>query len=60
MNNIPKNKCSFCVYYTGSSCMVTPSAYYCKRATDEYYQYLQSRKNNQMKQKSLRPWDKKK
>jgi hypothetical protein len=40
--------------------MVTPSAYYCKAANDEYYQYLQSKKANQPTQKSFRPWDKKK
>jgi hypothetical protein len=40
--------------------MVTPSAYYCKAANDEYYQYLQSKKANQPIQKSFRPWDKKK
>lgn len=55
-----KNKCSFCTYWTGRSCMVTPSTYYCKAATDEYYQYLQNTKNNQTTQKSLRSWDKKK
>ena len=58
MKNNPKTKCDFCVYWTGSGCMVTPNTYYCKRATDEYYQYLQSKKTNQQAQKSLRPWDK--
>lgn len=54
-----KTKCSFCRYATQSGCMVTPSKYYCKAANDEYYQYLQSLKNIQTVQKSLRPWDRK-
>ena len=53
-----KNKCSFCIYWTGRSCMVTPSAYYCKAASDEYYQYLKNSKIAQQPQKSFRPWDK--
>lgn len=59
MENKIKNKCSFCRYWSGSSCMVTPSSYYCKQANDEYYQYLQSKKANQPIQKSLRSWDRK-
>lgn len=59
MNKQLKTKCSFCRYATRSGCMVTPSAYYCKAANDEYYQYLQSKKTAQQTQKSLRPWDKK-
>ena len=55
------NKCSFCRYWTGSGCMVTPNSHYCKDANDEYYRYLQN-KNNPYKQptpKSLRSWDRK-
>ena len=60
MNNI-KNKCSFCKYYSGTSCMVTPNSFYCKDANDEYYQYLQKRKGEVPKTtKSLRSWDKRK
>ena len=51
------SKCSFCSYATHSGCMVTPNSYYCKKATDEYYQYL--RNSKQPAVKSLRPWDKK-
>ena len=52
-------KCSFCKYATKSGCMVKPSAYNCKEANDEYWQYVQNNKNNLQTQKSLRPWDKK-
>lgn len=58
MNQQYKTKCSFCRYATSSGCMVTPNHYYCKAATDEYYQWLQSSKNTQQVQKSLRSWDK--
>lgn len=51
-------KCSFCKYYSGSSCMTTPNSYMCKAASDEYYQYLQARKVQSQPQKSLRAWDK--
>ncbi len=57
MNN-PKSKCSFCKYWTGRGCMVTPNSYYCKEANNEYYQYLQNKKISQPAQKSLRSWDK--
>ena len=52
------NKCSFCKYFSGKSCMATPNSSYCREATDEYYQYI---RNNQKQpaQKSLRSWDKK-
>lgn len=59
MNNQSKNKCSFCQYSTSSGCMVTPNSYYCKKATDEYCQYLKNKNNKQHVQKSLRYWDKK-
>lgn len=54
------SKCSFCSYATKSGCMVTPNSYYCKKAADEYYQYIRN-KNNKIAQpqtKSLRKWDK--
>ena len=61
MSNQNKTKCSFCRYWTGYGCMVTPNSHYCKEANDEYYQYL--RTNNvgtkQPVTKSLRSWDKK-
>jgi hypothetical protein len=53
------NKCTFCKYATKSGCMVTPNSYYCKEATNEYYQHLQNSKTTQQVQKSLRAWDKK-
>ena len=52
------NKCNFCRYKTSSGCMVTPNSYYCKEANDEFYRYLQNKKNPQPAQKSLRSWDK--
>lgn len=55
-SNSFKNKCSFCQYATQSGCTVTPNSYYCKKAADEYYQYL--RGDKLPKQKSLRSWDK--
>lgn len=59
MNNTQyKTKCSFCKYATSSGCMVTPSKYYCKEATDEYFQYIQKAKQNTIVQKSLRSWNK--
>ena len=58
MNNFNKvNKCSFCSYKTASGCMVTPNSYYCKKAADEYYQYMRAGRQNKPA-KSLRPWDK--
>lgn len=59
MNKQLKTKCSFCRYKTSSGCMVTPNSYYCKEANDEFYRYLQNKKNPQPAQKSLRSWDKK-
>ena len=52
-------KCSFCSYATKTGCMVTPNYYYCKKANDEYYQYLRTKNVKQPAQKSLRSWDKK-
>ena len=59
MNNQIKTKCSFCKYATQKGCMVTPNSYYCKEATDEYYQYLRAKNTKQPVRKSLRSWDKK-
>lgn len=59
MNPQIKTKCNFCRYKTSSGCMVTPNSYYCKEANDEFYRYLQNKKNVQPAQKSLRSWDKK-
>lgn len=56
MNNT-KNKCSFCRYWTGRGCMVTPNSHYCTDANNEYYQWLRSKKTAQPAQKSLRSWD---
>ena len=55
----PKSKCDFCSYHTATGCTVTPNSYYCKKANDEYYQYI--RGNTQQKPvKSLRSWEKNK
>ena len=58
MNNNKLTKCSFCAYSTKSGCMVTPNSYYCKKATDEYYQHIKGGQQSKPA-KSLRPWDKK-
>ena len=58
MNNQIKNKCSFCRYWTGSSCMAKPNSAYCREATEEYYQYIKNKNAKQPAQKSLRSWDK--
>ena len=55
---VPKNKCDFCRYWTGSSCMAKPNSAYCREATDEYYQYIKNKNAKQPAQKSLRSWDK--
>jgi hypothetical protein len=56
MNKLNRlNKCDFCKYKSNSGCMVTPTQYYCKEAVDEYYQYINNKKQPQ--QKSLRSWD---
>ena len=57
--NKAKTKCDFCRYWSGRSCMVTPNSAYCREATDEYYQYIQSKKTSQPAVKSLGSWDKK-
>ncbi len=59
MANTKLTKCNFCNYATGSGCMVTPNSYYCKKANEEYYQYMQNNKVGQTAQKSLRSWDRK-
>ena len=57
MINKRLSKCDFCNYKTGSGCMVTPNSYYCKKAADEYYQYIRGRQQSKPA-KSLRSWDK--
>ena len=57
MTHKHKCKCDFCTYKTATGCMVTPNSYYCKKATDEYYQYIRGGQQNKPT-KSLRPWDK--
>lgn len=57
MNNKKLNKCDFCNYKTSSGCMVTPNSYYCKKAMDEYYQYIRG-VTPVKPAKSLRSWDK--
>ena len=61
MNNT-KNKCDFCIYWTGSSCSVTPNSAYCRAASDEYKQYINDFVNGVKSKaplKSFRKWDKK-
>lgn len=55
--NKQKTKCDFCRFWTGRSCMTTPSPTNCKAAFEEYYASLRSNQNQPTK--SLRPWDRK-
>jgi hypothetical protein len=48
--------CAFCVYHTASGCSAKPDSAYCTEAKNEYWQYVQSKK--QPKVKSFRKWDK--
>ena len=38
-------KCDFCRYYVGKTCTARPNSWYCKEATNEFYQYLSELKN---------------
>ena len=38
------NRCDFCKYWSGSSCMVVPNSYYCREANNEYYLYIKTKK----------------
>jgi hypothetical protein len=49
--------CNFCVYHTTSGCSAKPDSAYCTEAKNEYWQYVQDKK--QPKVKSLRKWDRK-
>ena len=57
MINKRLSKCDFCSYKTATGCMVTPNSYYCKKAADEYYQYIRGGQQSKPA-KSLRSWDK--
>lgn len=37
MTNQQVNKCSFCKYFSGKSCMARQNSNYCREALDEYY-----------------------
>ena len=50
-------KCSFCKYFSGTTCMAKPDSFYCKEAINEYWQYINNKKQPQAK--SLRKWDRK-
>lgn len=43
------SKCDFCRYKTASGCTVTPNSYYCKDATNEFYAWLNSKKQTTQK-----------
>lgn len=61
MNKV-RTKCDFCKHWTGRSCMVTPSSYYCREANDEYRQYVSEYAKGVKSKapvKSFRSWDKK-
>lgn len=50
--------CNYCRFWTGYSCMTTPSQNNCAKAKDEYYyDKYNGNKYKQQPQKSLRKWD---
>jgi hypothetical protein len=49
--------CNFCVYHTASGCTAKPDSAYCTEAKNEYWQYINEKK--QPKVKSFRKWDRK-
>lgn len=59
MKNSALSPCSFCRFWTGYSCMVSPSPTNCKQAKSEYYQYNANKNIYAAPKKSLRKWDKK-
>ena len=42
-------KCSFCKYKSGTTCMAKPDSYYCKEALNEFYAWLNSKKQGTKK-----------
>jgi hypothetical protein len=46
--------CDFCVYHTNSGCSAKPNSAYCTEAKNEYWQYINNKK--QASVKSLRKW----
>ena len=57
MENKKLSYCSFCVYKTASGCNAKPNSAYCTEAKNEYWQYVNNKKQPQVK--SFRKWDKK-
>jgi hypothetical protein len=49
--------CDFCKYRTNAGCMAKPNSAYCTEAKNEYWQYINEKKQPQVK--SLRKWDRK-
>jgi hypothetical protein len=46
--------CDFCVYHTASGCNAKPNSVYCTEAKNEYWQFINNKK--QLQVKSLRKW----
>ncbi len=57
MENKKLSYCDFCVYKTASGCNAKPNSAYCTEAKNEYWQYMNNKKQPQTK--SLRKWDRK-
>lgn len=55
MENKKLSYCDFCVYKTASGCNAKPNSAYCTEAKNEYWQYINNKKQPQAK--SLRKWD---
>ena len=50
------NYCDFCAYHVASGCSAKPNSAYCTEAKNEYWQYINNKKQPQVK--SFRKWDK--
>lgn len=44
--NKQKTKCSFCRYFSGTTCMAKPDSWYCKDALNEFYAWLKTKTSN--------------
>ena len=57
MENKKLSYCNFCVYHTASGCSAKPNSAYCTEAKNEYWQYVNDKKQPNIK--SFRKWDRK-
>lgn len=57
MENKKLSYCDFCMYKTASGCNAKPNSAYCTEAKNEYWKYMNNKKQPQVK--SFRKWDRK-